>query len=70
MVRSFVRVEFGFIQFALGSFYAVHIIVLQKEQVHSIRLRKKIATLFTFTFAVLGILPPTRCLRCTTDGSA
>ena len=39
-------------------------------QVELIRFRKKIVTLFTFTFAKLGILPLTRCLRCATDGSA
>ena len=31
-VRSCIRVKFGFIQFALGSFYAVHISVLRKEE--------------------------------------
>ncbi len=37
-VCAFVRVEFGFIQFALGSFYAVHInalsIQVYNESVH------------------------------------
>ena len=40
------------------------------NEYQSIRFRKKIATLFAFTFAKLGISPPTRCLRCSAGGSA
>ena len=38
-------------------------------QVELIRFRKKISTLFTFTFAKRGIFQPTRCLRSEIDGS-
>ena len=50
-VCAFVRVEFGFIQFALGSFYAVHINIIvnilkvymerKNRQLELIRFRKK-----------------------------
>ena len=79
-VRSFVWNSVDsyprFIHFALGSIYAVHISVLRKEEhvcssnTIPYTIPSKIAILFTFTFAKLGISPPTRCLRCATDGSA
>ena len=69
-VRSFVRS--CVILFALDSFYAVHI---RKEE-HACSSNTipydsvKIANLFTFTYAKIGISSPTRCLRCAIDESA
>ena len=53
----------------------VHINALYNDSVHRQEqhtsgintIPYKIATLFTFTFAKLGLSPPTRCLRCATD---
>ena len=60
-----------FIQFVLGSCYAVHTnalsiiiikVYIESNNIHVelIRFSKKISTLFTFTFAKLGIRPHRR----------
>ena len=60
------------IQFALASFYAVHISVLRKEE-HACSISiipNDYVKNSDFILAKLGILPLTRCLRCATDESA